>query len=94
MGGVASSQQQPIFQPQPQHHHLAPSSFAPLHHQDTYGSSIENHQQHQDQQHTHQHQQQQQHQHYPRYANARPSTAVRPQLFSDFFRRYELMIEL
>lgn len=87
MGGVVSSQQQPIFQPQPQH--LAASSFTSLHH-DTYGNSID----HQDQQGQHQqYQNQNQHQN-QRYASARPSAAARPQLFSDFFRRYELMIEL
>jgi hypothetical protein len=91
MGGVVS-QQQPIFQPQPQHHHLAASSFTSLH-QDTHGNSIDHH--HQDHQQHHQHGQQQQYQNQqPRYASARPSTAARPQLFSDFFRRYELMIEL
>ncbi|KAF9547866.1 hypothetical protein EC957_007593 [Mortierella hygrophila] len=91
MGGAVSSQHQPIFQPQPQHHHLAASSFTSPH-QDTYGNSIDHHQDQQGQHQQYQNQNQNQHQN-QRYASARPSAAARPQLFSDFFRRYELMIE-
>jgi len=90
MGGSASSHQHPqILQPQPQHHaSLAPSSSLTFQ-QQGHDSHL-----HPEQEYSQRQQQQQQQATQAAGGMARPATAARPQLYSDFFRKYELTIEL
>ncbi|KAI7818632.1 ubiquitin-conjugating enzyme/RWD-like protein [Gamsiella multidivaricata] len=88
MGANAPTQHHQLFHPQPQQQRLLsvhqPSlgSSSQLLQQDSGGSS--NGGKSIDQDYALQNQ---------RHPSARPSAVARPQLFSDFFRRYELMIE-
>ncbi|KAG0294527.1 hypothetical protein BGZ98_001742, partial [Dissophora globulifera] len=89
MGANASSQHT-LHHPQPQQHLLSG-------HQPTLGSSSSLLHSSQDSidhdPHAQQNQQQQQYQQQQQQQNRPSAAAARPQLFSDFFRRYELMIE-